>query len=167
MRKTIAALQQRVWWPNLHRTVKQFVQGCTVCQRVKDVNQAPAGLLQPLPISDQKFQQWSMDFITDLPELGGYNALFVCVDKFSKLCRLVPTRAGEGGMSAQEVAALFYDAVVRLFGVPRSVLHDRDPRFTAQFWQALWRIMGCKTLFSSAYHPQTDGQTERHNRTVE
>ena len=71
-----------------------------------------------------------MDFVTDLPELQGYNALFICVDKFSKFCRLVPTRAGEGAMSAEHVAQLFYRAVVQLFGVPTSVLHDRDPRFT-------------------------------------
>ena len=94
-----------------------------------------------------------MDFITDLPEVDGKNAVFVCVDKFSKFVRLVATRAGEAALTAPSVAQLFFDAVVRLYGVPRSVVHDRDPRFTSQFWQSLWQIMGCRTMFSSAYHP--------------
>ena len=107
-----------------------------------------------------------MDFITGLPDINGYNALLVCVDKFGKLCRLIPCRAGENELSAPAVAKLFFEHVVRLYGVPRVVLHDRDPRFTAAFWKELWKILGCKTVFSSAFHPQTDGQTERHNRTI-
>ena len=94
-----------------------------------------------------------MDFVTDLPEVEGQNAVFCCVDKFSKFVHLVPTRVGENAMTAPVVANLFFDAVVCLFGIPKSVLHDRDPRFTANFWQSLWRIMGCKTIFNSAYHP--------------
>ena len=108
-----------------------------------------------------------MDFITGLPDINGYNALLVCVDKFGKLCRLIPCRAGENELSAPAVAKLFFEHVVRLYGVPRVMLHDRDPRFTAAFWKELWKILGCKTVFSLAFHPQTDGQTERHNRTIE
>ena len=108
-----------------------------------------------------------MDFITGLPDINGYNALLVCVDKFSKLCRLIPCRAGENELSAPAVAKLFFEHVVRLYGVPHVVPHDRDPRFTAAFWKELWKILGCKTVFSSAFHPQTDGQTERHNCTIE
>ena len=106
-----------------------------------------------MPIPSDKFEYWTIDIITGLPEINGYNALIVCVDKFGKLCRLIPCRAGENALSATEIAQLFFDNVVRLYGVPRYVLHDRDPRFTAQFWRALWKIMGCKTVFTSAYHP--------------
>ena len=107
-----------------------------------------------------------MDFITGLPDINGYNALLVCVDKFGKLCRLILCRAGENELSAPAIAKLFFEHVVRLYGVPRVVLHDRDPRFTAAFWKELWKILGCKTVFSSAFNPQTDGQMERHNCTI-
>ena len=81
--------------------------------------------------------------------------------------QLIPCRAGENELSAPAIAKLFFEHVVRLYGVPLVVLHDRDPRFTAAFWKELWKILGCKMVFSSAFHPQTDGQTERHNRTIE
>ena len=108
-----------------------------------------------------------MDFITGLPDINGFNALLVCIDKFSKLCWLIPCRAGEKELSALAIAKLFFEHIVRLYVVPRVMLHDRDPRFTAAFWKELWKILGCKTVFSSAFHPQTDGQMERHNCTIE
>ena len=76
-----------------------------------------------------------MDFVTNLPEVQGHSALFVCVDKFSKLCRLVPCRFGDSELAAPAVATLFFDNVVRFYGVPKLVLHDRDPRFTSAFWK--------------------------------
>ena len=124
-------------------------------------------MLQPLPIPRNKFECWTMDFLTGLPDINGFNALLVCVDEFGKLCRLIPCRAAENELSAPAIAKLFFEHVVRLYGVPRVMLHDRDPRFTAAFWKELWKILGCKTVFSSAFHPQTDGQTERHNHTIE
>ena len=99
--------------------------------------------------------------MTDLPEVNGYNALMVIVDKFGKLNRLVPCRAGEGQLTALQVAQLFFDNWVRFFGAPRYVIHDHDICFTAAFWKVLWSLLGMRTVFSSAYHPQTDGQTER------
>lgn len=157
VRKTVEALQQRVWWPKLVESVKRFVGGCGVCQRTKDLNQRAAGLLQPLPVPTGKFEQWSLDFVTDLPVVDGFNGLMVCVCKFSKFCRLIPVTLGEGKLTAVEVARLFFEHIVKLFGVPKSVLSDRDPRFTAGFWRALWSILGSKCVFSSAFHPQTDG----------
>ena len=94
-----------------------------------------------------------MDFITDLPPVDGHNGLIVCVDKFSKFTRLIPVAVGDGQLSAPAVARLFFDNVVRLFGVPQSILSDRDPRFTGQFWRALWSILGSKCVYSSAFHP--------------
>ena len=91
--------------------------------------------------------------MTDLPEVNGYNALMVVLDKMGKLSRLVPCRAGENQLTAPKVAKLFFENWVRFFGVPKYVIHDRDVRFTASFWKALWSIMGTRTLFSSAYHP--------------
>ena len=88
----------------MQRDVRKYVAGCSVCQRIKDVNLAPAGLLQPLPIPSDKFEYWTLDLITGLPEINSYNALLVCVDKFGKLCRLVPCKAGENTLSATKVA---------------------------------------------------------------
>ena len=99
--------------------------------------------------------------MTDLSEVNGYNALMVIVDKFGKLNRLVPCRAGEGLLTALQVAQLLFNNWVKFFGVPQYVIHDCDVRFTAAFWKALWSLLGMRTVFSSAYHPQTDGQTER------
>ena len=98
-----------------------------------------------------------MDFITDLPESCGYNAILTIVDRFFKLVKLVPVRMGGGLLSAGEVAKLLFDNIVRLYGVPESLVHDRDPRFTSDLWTALWKLMGTRTLFSTAHHPQTDG----------
>ena len=98
-----------------------------------------------------------MDFITGLPERNGKNALMVCCDKLGKLSRLVPTWVGENRLSAPEVAKLFFANWVRYYGVPKRLIHDRDVRFAASFWRALWPMLGMRTLFSSAYHPQTDG----------
>ena len=80
-----------------------------------------------------------------------------CVDRLTKYVRLVPISIGAGELSAQTVARLFFERVVTVFGVPREVLHDRDPCFTGSFWTELWRLLGSRTLFSSSYHPQTDG----------
>ena len=104
-----------------------------------------------------------MDFITGLPDINGFNALLVFVDKFGKLCQLILSRAGENDLRAPAISKLFFEYVEHLYGVPHVVLHDQDPRFTAAFWKELWKILGCKTVFSSAFHPQTDGQTEKHN----
>lgn len=94
-----------------------------------------------------------MDFITDLPLQDGSNAVLVLVDKFSKLTKLVPCFMGEGELSAPAVAKLVFDNVVKQFGVPESLVSDRDPRFTADFWRSLWEILGTKLHLSSAYHP--------------
>ena len=105
--------------------------------------------------------------MTDLPESGGFNTILTIVDRFTKLVKLVPCSMGGGQLGAGEVAQLFFDHVIRFFGVPSSLVHDRDPRFTGELWTALWKLMGTRTLFSTAHHPQTDGQTERTHRTLE
>ena len=108
-----------------------------------------------------------MDFITDLPPCGGFNGIYTCVDKLTKFVKLIPVSIGEGALSAPEVARLFFEHVVRLFGIPHVVLHDRDARFTAHFWRCLWELLGSRVALSLAYHPQMDGQTERTHWTVE
>ena len=94
-----------------------------------------------------------MDFMVELPEVNGFNALMFIVDKMGKLSCLVPWRAGEGQLTAPEVAKLSFENWVRFFGIPKVMLHDRDAHFMAAFWKALWSIMGTRTVFSITYHP--------------
>ena len=108
-----------------------------------------------------------MDFITNLPLCGGFNAIFTDIDKLTKYVKLVPCFVGEGSLDAPAAAGLFFDNIVWHFGMPSAVLHYCNPRFTSQFWQYLWEKFGSRVLMSSAFHPQTDGQTECAHRTVE
>ena len=108
-----------------------------------------------------------MDFITNLPESGGFNAVFTCVERHTKLVRVTPCRMGESSLDAGGVARLFFDRIVRDFGVPQTIVSDRDPRFTGAFWEALMSLIGTRLTFSTAFHTQTDGQTERAHRVIE
>jgi hypothetical protein len=121
--------------------------------------------MQPLPIPTRPWQQVSMDLITQLPRSrSGNDAIVVFVDKLTKLVHYAATTTT---VSAPQLATIFMREVVRLHGVPESILSDRDPRFTSHFWRAFWQQLGTTLTMSTAYHPQTDGQTERANRTLE
>jgi hypothetical protein len=145
--------------------IHQYVVSCDLCQRNKPSHQAKIGLLQPLPIPDRPWQQVSMDLITQLPRSrSGHDAIVVFVDKLTKMVHYIPTTTK---VTAPQLAKIVLREVCRLHGVPESILSDRDPRFTAHFWRALWDQLGTKLVMSTAYHPQTDGQTERANRTLE
>jgi hypothetical protein len=125
----------------------------------------PASLLQPLPIPDVPWKSVSMDFITQLPETRrGHDAILVFVDRLTKMVHFAPTRTD---VSAEGVAQLFMEHVIRLHGCPKDVVSDRDARFTSRFWKAIMRLCGTRMSMSSAFHPESDGQTERVNRTLE
>ena len=115
--------------------------------------QAPAGLLHPVEIPHERFEVWSMDFITDLPPCGGFYRIHTGVDKLTKFVRLFPISLREGALSAPEVACLFFEHVVQLFGIPCVVLCVRDTYFTAHFWSCLQELLGSRVVFSLAYHP--------------
>ena len=106
-----------------------------------------------------------MDFITELPESTGYTEIWVIVDRFSKMAHFIPLKAGE--KSADHLARIFLKEVWRFHGLPNNIVSDRDSRFTSSFWKALMRLLGINQKMSTAYHPQTDGQTERVNQTLE
>jgi hypothetical protein len=123
------------------------------------------GLLQPLPVPDKKWSQVSMDLITQLPKSrSGFDAIFVVVDKLTKMVHFIPTTTN---VNAPQLAHTFFKEVVRLHGLPSSIVSDRDARFTSKFWRALWQQFGTKLAMSTSFHPQTDGQTERANRSLE
>ena len=96
-----------------------------------------------------------------------FNGIYTCVDKLTKFVKLIPVLIGEGALSAPEVARLFFEHVVQLFGIPHVVLHDRDAHFTAHFWRCLWELLGSRVALLFAYHPQPDEQTKRTHQTVE
>ena len=110
-----------------------------------------------------------MDWITGLPPCGllGYNAIYTVVNRTTQAIRLSPCVLGAGEMSAETTAKLFFAGIVRHYGLPDEVLHDRDPWFTADFCTSLWRVLGNRAVFSSAYHPQTNGRTERMHCMIE
>jgi len=144
--------------------VAKYVASCDSCQRVKNLTNAPAGLLQPLPIPTKKWESVSLDLITGLPRtVDGHDAIVVFVDRFTKFARFIPTSTTA---TASDIAELFFEYIFRLFGLPSSLVSDRDSRWTGNFWRSLFQICGVKLNFSTAYHPQTDGQTERVNKII-
>ena len=122
------------------------------------------GLLQPLPIPAASFEVITMDFIEGLPPSGSFNAIWVVVDKFSKFSHFVPLKHP---FTAATVAKLFMDQIYRLHGMPKAIISDQDQIFTSKLWQILFKSAGSELKFSSSYHSQTDGQTERVNQCIE
>jgi transposase InsO family protein len=164
--KTLEQVQRRFYWPGLEAEVKRYVTSCDACQRNKPSQQRKMGLLQPLPVPERPWQWVSMDLITALPRTRstGYDAIVVFVCRLTKMKHYAPAVTT---VTAPKLAAIFVREVVRLHGVPERILSDRDPRFVAHFWREMWRLLGTLLTMSTAYHPQSDGQTERENRTLE
>ncbi|KAK9800185.1 hypothetical protein WJX73_005436 [Symbiochloris irregularis] len=163
--KTIDAITRRFFWPHIKRTVRKFVRECLACQRSKPRSGKAFGLLQPIPIPDRPWEQVTLDLVTDLPTTPtGHDAILVVVDRLSKMVHFVPTTKT---VTAEGTARLFKDHVFKYHGLPEVIIGDRDVRWSGQFWSAVFRSLGTKIRLSTAYHPQTDGQTERANRTME
>ena len=154
---TIAAVSKKNYWPCMKEEIAHFVKTCVKCQMNRASYQKQARLLQPLPIPPRPWHSMSMDFITSLPESQGYDAIFVMVDRFSKLAHMVPIVATA---TTLETAKLFLNAWWRHHGLPRVIVLDRDPKFTSAFWKHFFRKVRTKLTFSTAFYPQTDGQTE-------
>ena len=115
----------------------------------------------------RRFGHWSIDFMTNLPLCNGNNAVVTCIEGQPGYVHLIPNFMGEGELSAEQVTQLFFDSFVCAFGLPDEVVHDRDPRLTADFWRHLCSSLGSRAVFFSAYYPQTDGKAERAHCTIE
>jgi len=162
--KTLELLLRNYYFPGIHSYVKKYVSTCDSCSRGKSPRHLKHGELAPLPVPSGPWKGISCDFVTDLPLSKGYDSLFVVVDRLTKMCHLAPCNKST---SAPEFAQMFLHHVIRLHGIPDSIVSDRGSIFTSQFWNALTKSLGLKKRLSTAFHPQTDGQTERTNQTAE
>ena len=150
-------LRRRFWWKGMKKDVAQFVANCIVCQQVKAEHQKPAGPLQSLPISEWKWDNVTMDFVSGLPKSKkGYDSIWLIVDRLTKFAHFIPVKTT---YSLSTLSDLYIKEIIKLHGIPLSIISDRDPRFTSQFWKSLHSALGTK--LQTAYHPQTDGQSER------
>ena len=162
--KTLHKVKQDFCWPSLKKDLKQYIKECDICQRVKYENCKLAGLLQPLPIPSKPWLVVSMDFIEGLPKSQLKNIILVVVDRFTKYAHFITL---SHPYTTFKVASLYMQYVFKLHGMPASVVSDRDPIFTSHFWSELMKLQGVELAMSSAYHPQTNGQTEVVNRSLE
>ena len=160
-RKTIDYIRRWFWWPSLNKDVITFCKSCEVCQTTKDDTKRPAGLLHTLPVPRYPWSSIAMDFVGPFPQTEkGHNYVWVIVCRLSSQVHLVPL---ETTVSASRLAWLYVKDIVRLHGVAESIISDQDSKFTSVFWKEMHQLLGMRLLMSTAFHPQTDGLTERIN----
>ncbi|KAK8949163.1 hypothetical protein KSP39_PZI006059 [Platanthera zijinensis] len=158
-------LKQIAWWYGMKGDIARYVSECYTCKWVKADHGRPGGKLAPLEIPTWKWESISMDFITGLPRSPrGFDSVWVIVDRLTKCAHFVPYKID---YPMKKITELYLDEVVRLHGVPVSIISDRDSRYTSRFWRSLQEGLGTDLRYSTAYHPQTNGQTERVNQIVE
>uniref|UniRef100_A0A803JWE8 Gypsy retrotransposon integrase-like protein 1 n=1 Tax=Xenopus tropicalis TaxID=8364 RepID=A0A803JWE8_XENTR len=163
--KTQELAKRHFFWPGMMRDCAKYVTSCQTCARFKDSHSRPMGLLQPLPVPERPWERISMDFIVDLLKSAGFNTIMVVVDGLTKMAHFIPL---SGLPSAATTAEVFIREIFRLHGLPKVVISDRGSQFTSRFWRSLCQgSLGIQTCFSTAFHPQTNRQTERTNQTLE
>lgn len=162
--KTFCRINQHFCWPQMRHDIKQYIRQCATFQTTKHSTLKPAGLLQPIPPPSSLWVDLSMDFVTGLPISQGYTTILVVVDRYSKAIHLGPLPQH---YTAHKVVVLFLDIVCKHHDFPDNIISDRDPIFLSAFWRNLFCLSRTKLRFSTAYHPQSDGQTEVINRVLE
>ena len=163
--KTVEQMQRRFFWHGMTTRIGEYVTTCDACQRNKPSQRLTPGLLMPIASPTRAGHTWTMDLITQLPKTrSGNDAIVVWVCKYSKLRHYAACKTA---ISAPVLARLFLTTIVRHHGMPERIISDRDPRFTAHFWRAFWTSLGSTLDMGAAYHPESDGQTENANKTLE
>lgn len=162
--RTLKAIRKDFIWPKMRQEIFNYVDSCEVCQKAKSSRKRKFGLLAPLPIPERPWASISLDFIVGLPLSQGFNAILVVVDRYSKMVHLMQCN---DTVNAKQTADLVLKNVVKLHGLPDDVVSDRGPQFVSKFWENICKVLGINRRMSTAAHPQTDGQTERMNQTLE
>ena len=162
-RGTLELVSQLYWWPGLTAFVNKYVAGCDICQRCKPTRH-PCSTLQPHEVPEGPWQNISVDLITGLPPVQGYDAIVVYIDHYSKQVHVLPTTSE---VDAEGLVDIHYREIFRLHGVPAKIVSDRGPQFMARLTKALYQKLGITHALTTAYHPQSNGQTERANQEVE
>ncbi|GJU24911.1 putative reverse transcriptase domain-containing protein [Tanacetum coccineum] len=153
------------WWPNMKADIATYVSKCLTCARVKAEHQRPSGLLVQPEIPEWKWDNITMDFITKLPKSSqGFDTIWVIVDRLTKSAHFLPIREND---PLDKLARLYLNRIVARHGIPASIICDRDGRFTSNFWRSFQKALGTDISMSTAYHPETDGQSERTIQTLE
>ncbi|GJX04376.1 putative reverse transcriptase domain-containing protein [Tanacetum coccineum] len=153
------------WWPNMKADIATYVSKCLTCARVKAEHQRPSGLLVQPAIPEWKWDNITMDFITKLPKSShGFDTIWVIVDRLTKSAHFLPIREND---PLDKLARLYLNRIVARHGIPVSIICDRDGRFTSNFWKSFQKALGTDISMSTAYHPETDGQSERTIQTLE
>jgi hypothetical protein len=163
VQKTLQRLRTSFSTSGDNRLVHEYIKGCSVCQRNKTEHLHSAGLLQPLPVPRSVWIDIAMDFVEGFPKVGGKSVILTVVDRFSKFAHFIPLGHPS---SASSVAKAFFDNIVHLHGFPASIVSDWDPVFTSHLWTELFRLSGTRLCTSSAFHPQTDGQSKVTNKII-
>ena len=162
--KTTARVKLRYYWEGMDEWIADYVKSCVKCQQTKESNQHEAGKLMPLPLTTRPFERVGLDFVGPFPlSKNKYDGILTVVDHFTKWKILIPVNLK---MSAEGVVKLMMEKIICHYGVPSMIVSDRDVRFTANLWKQWWTAINTSLGMSTAYHPQTDGQTERENRTM-
>lgn len=165
--RTQELVTRHYYWENMHQEIEQYVRTCDICQKTKAKRHRPYGELTALPQPEAPFHEIAMDFVTDLPPskrgAGVYDAILVIIDRYTKVAAYVPTHKT---IDARELSNIFIEEWIRHKGVPRGIVSDRGTVFTSAFWQHTCDALHAKRKLSTAFHPQTDGQTERQNQTL-
>ncbi|GJZ93362.1 putative reverse transcriptase domain-containing protein [Tanacetum coccineum] len=158
-------LKKLYWWPNMKAIIAEYVSKCLTCSRVKVECQKPSGLLIQPKIPTWKWERIMMDFVTKLPKTSnGHDTIWVIVDRLTKSAHFIPIKATD---SMETLTRLYIKEIISRHGVPISIISDRDSHFTSRFWQSMQSALGTQLDMSTAYHPETDGQSERTIQTLE
>ncbi|GJY13028.1 putative reverse transcriptase domain-containing protein [Tanacetum coccineum] len=158
-------LKRLYWWPNMKADIATYIDKCLTCAKVKAEHLKPSGLLQQPEIPEWKWEKVTMDFVSGLPRTpSGYDSIWVIVDRLTKSAHFLPMKKTDG---IEKLAQLYLKEIVCRHGVPVSVISDRDSLFTSRFWVSLQKALGTQLDLSTAYHPETDGQSERTIQTLE
>ena len=162
--KIVDLVQRSFWWPHRRKFVKNYVWTCDTCCRAKMPRLHPYGLLEPLLIPSKPWQSISLDFITDLPDLKGFNAILTMVDRYTKMSHFLPCT---NEITSKETTKIVIREVFRHHGLPDNIISYPGPQFVSKFWKHLFKMLNVTCNLSSGYHPKIDGQAECTNQTLE